>query len=195
MQALNRKIILSPPNLITFGRIAVIPVIAVLMMYISPENSQKTNINLSLAAAFFFILAGISDLIDGHFARKYKMVSLFGKFFDPMADKLIHMTVMVLMIPLDRLPAWLVVILLFREIFITGLRSVAAGEGIIIDSGDWGKKKTAWTNVALAGLLIWYPIFGASAYTIGWISMGVAVFYNLISGVQYTVVFFKDMKS
>jgi len=192
MQALNRKILFSPPNLITFGRIAVIPIIAILMMLIGPQNSEDTNRLLSRAAAFFFIIAGISDLVDGYFARKYKMVSLFGKFFDPMADKLIHMTVMVLMIPLGRLPAWLVVILLFREIFVTGLRSVAAGEGIIIDAGEWGKKKTAWTNVGLSALLLWYPVGDASAYTVGWTAMTVAVVYNLISGIQYTAVFFKQ---
>ncbi len=193
MQAINRKVLLSAPNLITFGRIAVIPIIATLMLLIGPHRSEEANKTLSLVAAFFFILAGISDLVDGYFARKYQMVSLFGKFFDPMADKLIHMTVMVLMIPLGRMPAWIVVIMLFREIFVTGLRGVAAGEGIIIDASDWGKKKTAWTNVGLSALLIWYPIFGANAYTVGWFAMTVAITYNLISGYLYTVSFFKDL--
>lgn len=193
MTTLNRQVLLGLPNLLTFARIAVIPIIAFLMMAIGPHNTLQTNRFLSFTAAGIFIFAAVSDLVDGYFARRYGMVSLFGKFVDPMADKLIHMTVMILMIPLGRLPAWFVVVLLFREIFITGLRAVAAGEGMIMGAGEWGKKKTAWTNVGLSALLLYYPIYGVSSYTVGWVAMVVATFYNIVSGVQYTVMFFKEI--
>lgn len=192
MNTLNRQVLLSLPNLLTFSRIAVIPIMALLMMGIGPQNTLQTNRFLSFTAAGIFIFAAISDLVDGYLARRYGMASLFGKFIDPMADKLIHMTVMILMIPLGRLPAWLVVVLLFREIFITGLRAVAAGEGVIIGAGEWGKKKTAWTNVGLSALLLYYPIYGVSSYTVGWFAMAMATVYNIISGAQYTVMFFRE---
>lgn len=193
MSNLDKKTLLNVPNLVTYGRIILIPVIAALMMIQGPQYSFETNRLLSLIAASIFILTGISDLLDGYYARKYQMTSLMGKFFDPMADKLVHMTVLILLIPMGRMPAIIPVILLFREIYIMGLRAIAAGEGMIIQAGKSGKRKTAWLNVSLAALIIHYPLGPASSFTVGWVAMVFAMYYSLYSALEYSILFFKSM--
>lgn len=189
----HRKTFFNIPNILTYSRIALIPVVVGLMMAQSPENSFETNRLLSWLSAAAFIVAGVSDLVDGYYARKYAMVSVMGKFIDPMADKLIHMAVMVQMIPMGRLPAWLVIILLFREILITGIRSAAVGEGLVIAASDSAKKKTAWLNVGLGALLVYYPIMDLNCYTVGWVALAIGSYYSLWSGAQYVVLFVKQM--
>jgi CDP-diacylglycerol--glycerol-3-phosphate 3-phosphatidyltransferase len=187
------------PNIITFGRILVIPIIAVLLMFVAEADDVDYNKKLSLWTAVIFTIAAISDLVDGYYARKYGEVSIAGKFFDPMADKLIHMTAMVMLIPLGRLPAWLVVILLFREIFITGLRSMAVGEGVIIDAATWGKRKTAWLNVGIIALIVHYPVLSGTfletnSRSVGLVCLVIATLYSMASGIAYTWDFFSKMK-
>ncbi len=172
-----------------------IPLVMVFMMIQGDHRSFEFNRNASLIAAFLFILAGISDVVDGYYARKLGQVSLMGKFIDPIADKLIHMAVMVVMVEMSHLPAWLVVLHLFREFAVSGLRSVAAGEGIIIDAGSAGKIKTAWLNISLACLIIYYPLFTISAYTLGWVSMVIATGYSFYSGMEYFYLFYKQVKA
>lgn len=186
------------PNLITIGRILVIPILAVLLHRLNGTDlaADKT---LSLWAMILFAVAGISDLVDGYYARKYGQVSVMGKFFDPMADKLIHMTAMIFLIPLGRITAWLTCVILCREIFITGLRSMAAGEGIIIDAGAWGKKKTALFNIGLSALILHHNVFPGTFFQINtvfiaMICMYAGLFMSVLSGVEYTVVFFNRMK-
>lgn len=195
MESTAKKNIWNVPNILTLGRIGVIPVIFILLVLQSSNRSFETNKNLALASAIIFILAGISDLVDGFYARRYQMVSLMGKFFDPMADKLIHLAVMVLLIPMGRFPAWLAVLHLTREIFVSSLRSVAAGEGLIISASQMAKKKTAWLNVGLAALLIHYDILGANAFSFGWVATGIGTVYSLVSGAEYGVLFFKELKN
>ena len=106
------------PNLITLARIAVIPLVVGLMMFENPVNCFWATIIFSLAA--------ITDWLDGYLARKWKIVSIMGQFLDPMADKLIVMATMIMLIALDRLPAWAVFVILAREMVVTGLRSFPA---------------------------------------------------------------------
>lgn len=194
MSPINRKILFNVPNLMSLGRMGAIPIIMAFMMLQGPHRPFEQNRLLSLFSAVPFIAAAIFDMVDGFWARKYGQVSTMGKLIDPMADKLVHMAVMIMLIPMGRFPAWLCVILLFREFLITGLRSVAAGEGIIIQAAELGKQKTAWTNVGLSALLIHYPLFGVSAYTVGWVCVGVGVFFNIVSGVQYVTAFLATKK-
>jgi len=165
------------------------------MAMVDPTRNMGYNLAMCQWAMFVFVVAGISDLVDGYYARKYGAVSMMGKFIDPMADKLIHMTAMVMLIPLERMPAWLVVVFLFREILISGLRAVAAGEGLIIDAASWGKKKTAWLNFGLAGLIYYYPMFPGTVYEIdpymtGWICLIIALVYSVASAGVYVKDFF-----
>lgn len=175
-----------------------IPIVVVLLSLIGPNKSYEYNWAMSFWTAVIFSLAAISDLVDGYYARKYGAVSVMGKFIDPMADKLIHMAAMVMLIPLGRLPAWIVVILLFREIFISGIRAMAAGEGLIIDAATWGKRKTAWLNLGLICIILYYPWFAHTKYEInvygvGMICLVVGFFYSVASAVNYTVHFFNKV--
>lgn len=181
------------PNLLTYSRILVIPVILIFMGIQSPEKSLETNKLYSYIAAILFVIAGISDLVDGYFARKLGQVSILGKLADPLADKLIHMGVMIMMVKMAIMPAWLVILLLFREMTITGLRGIAATQGIVIDAGRLGKNKTALLNVSLTALLLNYGLWGLNSYTIGWVTMVMATIISMISGFQYIYLFFKQL--
>jgi len=140
---------LNIPNLLTFGRIVAIPFFVWLLDVPSPERG--------FWASILFTLAAITDLLDGYLARKLGVVSVLGKFLDPLADKLIVMAALVWMVPMGRIPAWVVVLLLGREISVTGLRSVAASEGVVISAGNEGKTKTALQMIGIIALVLGYP--------------------------------------
>jgi CDP-diacylglycerol--glycerol-3-phosphate 3-phosphatidyltransferase len=104
-----------------------------------------------------FTLAAITDILDGWLARRMNVVSVLGKFLDPLADKLIVMASLVWMVPMGRIAGWIVIVLLAREISVTGLRSVAASEGVVIAAGSEGKTKTALQMIGIVALLVGYP--------------------------------------
>lgn len=139
----------NPPNLITLARIALIPFFMVLLMMESRRNSFWASILFGLAAG--------TDFLDGYLARKLKLITTFGKFIDPLADKLITMGAYVGLVQLARLPAWVVVVILARELIISGLRTIAISEGIVIAASQGGKWKTALQLVGIIALLVWYP--------------------------------------
>jgi CDP-diacylglycerol--glycerol-3-phosphate 3-phosphatidyltransferase len=140
---------LNIPNLLTMGRILMIP----LFLWFLDKGTPRGG----LWAAIVFSLAAITDVLDGYLARKLDVVSVLGKFMDPLADKLIVMASLVWMIPMGRIPAWVVVVLLAREISVTGLRSVAASEGVVISAGQEGKTKTALQMIGIIALVLGYP--------------------------------------
>lgn len=184
------------PNMISYVRILLIPALAILIGLMHPELGKDANWTYAAWATIIFSLAGVSDLVDGYYARKYKAVSTMGKFIDPMADKLIHMTAMIMLIPLGRLPAWVVVVLLFREIFITGVRAVAAGEGLIIPAADAGKMKTVWLNFGLGGMIYFYPILAGTRWEVNIygtavLCMVLGFLFSVISAIMYTTQFIK----
>src|SRR5258708_6240542 len=122
------------PNMLTLGRILLIPIFVWFTYDATPLYS--------LLAAVVFTVAAITDVIDGYLARRWNLVTVVGKFMDPLADKLIVMAAMVMMVRLGRLAAWAVIVLLAREFIVSGLRTIAAGEGIVIAAGQEGKWKT-----------------------------------------------------
>jgi CDP-diacylglycerol--glycerol-3-phosphate 3-phosphatidyltransferase len=144
-----KKDIFNIPNLITLFRIILIPVVAVLIAYESPRNC--------FLAALFFSIASGTDFVDGYLARRLGLITITGKFLDPLADKLMVITSLVMLIPLNRVPAWLVVILLAREFSITVLRALASQEGLVLAAGQEGKAKAALQMVGIVGLLVHYP--------------------------------------
>src|SRR5216684_6215637 len=173
---------LSTPNLVTLFRIAMAPILVWLLMDSGPGAAA--------AATGVFFIATVSDYFDGYLARSYNSVSTLGKFLDPMADKLVVMTALIMLTGMARMPhvpAWMVVVLVCRETLVTGLRAVAAAEGLIVGAEELGKYKMALQAIAIHGLLIHYTYmhvdFFAAGMFILWLAMGVSVW----SGVDYYV--------
>lgn len=137
------------PNLMTLARIFMIPAVIVLLTRGNPRDC--------LWAALVYALAAITDVLDGWVARLQGLVSVLGKFLDPLADKLLVASTLVFLVQMGRMPAWAVALLLCREITITALRSIASAEGIVIAAGDGGKAKTALQMVGLICLILGYP--------------------------------------
>ncbi|MGO9836064.1 MAG: CDP-diacylglycerol--glycerol-3-phosphate 3-phosphatidyltransferase [Polyangiaceae bacterium] len=140
---------LNLPNLLTMGRIVAIPFFVWLLDLPTPVRG--------FWACIVFTAAAITDVLDGYLARKLGVVSVLGKFLDPLADKLIVMAALVWMVPMGRISAWAVVLLLAREISVMGLRSVAASEGVVISAGQEGKTKTALQMMGIIALVLGYP--------------------------------------
>jgi CDP-diacylglycerol--glycerol-3-phosphate 3-phosphatidyltransferase len=169
--------IFNLPNTLTLFRIACIPLLVLLLFF-----PHKTA---SFLAALVFGLASISDLLDGFLARRRKLVTTLGKFLDPLADKLVVSAALIMLIPLGRVPAWMVVVIVGRELAITGLRTVAVSEGQVISADYLGKQKMVFQIVAILGLLLHYEYFGVNFHAVGMFFMWVAVIMTLWSGFNY----------
>ena len=181
---------LNLPNLLTMLRIVLIPVVLWLLSRGSPFDCYL--------AALVYMLAAITDFLDGYLARKRNLVSVLGKFLDPLADKLMVMASLVWMVTLGRVPAWLVVVLIGREITVTGLRGIASNEGIVIAAGQEGKSKTALQMVGLICLILGYPYhinFGIHDFgMVDLVGIGRALVYlslvfSVVSALQYGSLF------
>ena len=165
------------PNSITAARVLAIPVVVWLML--------DGGFARSWAAGWLFIFAIIGDFLDGYFARKLNLQSKMGAFLDPLADKLIVGTVLIMLVPLGRVEAWLVALLIGREVTITALRAVAANDGIVIAASKWGKYKTAFQGTALSLLCLHYPLLGVDLHHVGYGTLWVATVFSLWSGWDY----------
>lgn len=162
---------------ITLVRVALIPVY-MLLMYISGGQP-----GLWLWLGFgVFVLASVTDYVDGHIARKYEQVSDFGKFLDPLADKLLVIAAMTLFCQWGQMPAWVLMLVLTREFAVTGLRLIAVGKGKVIAAGWSGKVKTASTMVGLCVMMV-FP--GVS--WLCWTVVVVIAITTLYSGVEYFI--------
>ena len=162
---------------ITLVRVAFIPAFMVLM-YLSGGAAN----GWMLSALAVFIIASLTDFIDGHIARKYNQVSDFGKFLDPLADKLLVISAMAMFCEWGVMPAWALMIVLTREFAVAGLRLVAAPKGTVIAAGKSGKFKTASTMVGLCVMMAFPGIAWLS-----WVVIGIIVATTLYSGVEYFI--------
>lgn len=145
-------------------------------------------------AAFVIAIMGLTDLLDGYLARKWRLESLVGKFLDPLADKLVLMVGLVMLLELDRVSVWLVIVLLTRELLITGLRGIAVGEGIVIPAGRAGKFKLIFQMVGL-GFLMWYgSAFGLPAVKVGTVILWIGLLISVGSGFAYMRDFFQALR-
>ena len=181
----ENKEIFNLPNCITMVRIAVMPVLFFLVL--SPGRI------FSLIIAILFIAASVTDILDGYVARRYNIVTKMGKLLDPIADKLLISTAMIMMIPIGRIPAWIVVIIIMRDIFVDGLRSIASSEGLIIQARTLGKQKTLCQIIAVSALLIHYPIFWIDAHVVGTVVLYIALILTVWSGADYFRQFHRDI--
>jgi CDP-diacylglycerol---glycerol-3-phosphate 3-phosphatidyltransferase len=182
MASLRRELT-NLPNLVTMGRVVLIPFVLFFIDNFSPLRS--------FIASLLYLGAAAGDALDGYLARSRGQVSMLGKFLDPLADKLIVTAVLVFMVALGRARPWVVVVLIGRDLAITGLRSIASAQGLVISASDSGKIKTALQLVAIMMLLIYfrYPVLG-TGIVLDYERAGTYVLYislavSLFSGAQY----------
>jgi CDP-diacylglycerol--glycerol-3-phosphate 3-phosphatidyltransferase len=196
MDAVKRREFLNLPNYISLGRILSIPVLVVIMMLINDARAENHiwNAFWSLVAAVIYAAASLTDMIDGFLARRYKIEGTFGKFFDPLADKILNVGAMIMLIPLGRMPAWFVVILFTREVAITMLRGVAANERLVISASRWGKYKTAFGNFGVSFIILHYPYLGVHWNMVGWALLIISAVFSVGSGVHYVWRFIGELK-
>jgi CDP-diacylglycerol---glycerol-3-phosphate 3-phosphatidyltransferase len=173
------------PNTITLIRIGVVPFLFILL--VDPGQFW------SLTLAILFVAASITDLIDGYVARKYQLITTMGKFLDPIADKLVINTAMILMIPIGRIPAWIVAITIMRDLIVDGIRSIASAEGVFISASRLGKQKTLAQIIAVTALMINYQFLGADAHLVGMVILYFALVLTIYSGVDYFVKYYLSM--
>jgi CDP-diacylglycerol--glycerol-3-phosphate 3-phosphatidyltransferase len=161
-------------------RIALVPVLVCLLLFPGPAPS-------AIAAGVFFV-ATLSDFFDGYIARSYGSGTTLGKFLDPLADKLLVVSVLIMLAAMPRfprVPAWMVVVLVMREIAVTGLRAMAAAEGQVMAAEELGKYKMALQAIAIQGLLIHYVYFHIDFFAAGMFILWIAMAVSIWSGVDY----------
>ncbi len=179
------------PNKLTFLRILLIPVM-IIIAYIPYLNENTLFLNISIANfvnVIIFAIASITDALDGMIARKYNLVTTFGKFADPLADKLLVMAAMIILMLQGVFPMWAVVVILSREFIVTGIRLVAVDTGKVIAASNLGKIKTIATMVALIVLFFWQAHIVVEY--VGLVLAYIATFFTIISGFDY---FYKNRK-
>jgi CDP-diacylglycerol--glycerol-3-phosphate 3-phosphatidyltransferase len=184
---LKRRVIWNLPNALTIGRIMAIPIIVFLLFY--PGKV------VSFIASIIFLVAAITDGLDGYIARRQNVVTTLGKFLDPLADKLLVITSLIMLIHLGRVPAWIVAIIAGREMAVTGLRAIAINEGIIISASQLGKYKTLLQVIATTTLICHYSYYSIDFHNVGIIFLWPALVLTMWSGLEYFKGFFRQWGS
>lgn len=166
------------PNKLTLLRVFMIPIF-LLVLFLAPEPVNR------YVAVVIFIVASLTDMLDGKIARKYNLVSNFGKFMDPLADKLLVMSALVSMVALEDLAAWVVIIILAREFAITGFRTLAMEANIVMAASWWGKVKTTTQMIMIPVVLLQLPF--SCMPVVENILVALAVFFTIFSGADYMI--------
>jgi CDP-diacylglycerol---glycerol-3-phosphate 3-phosphatidyltransferase len=181
----QRAITRNIPNLLSGVRILAIPVVVFFLTSPGPQAS--------FLAALIFSLASVTDLLDGYIARQQKRETAVGKLLDPLADKLLILSCMIMLIPLERIPAWMVVLIIGREVAVTGLRGIASAEGFVIAASRLGKAKLIFQTLSLIGLMLHYRYLGIDFHILGMILLWVALVITLWSGIDYFGKFYRKI--
>ena len=174
------------PNTITMLRMGVVPVLLLLPMADDKGSSQLI--------AWCFIVGALTDLLDGWLARRGKQVTSIGKLLDPLADKLLVSTALIVLLAIGRIPiwaTWMVVVIVGRELAVTGLRGIASAGGQVVAASWLGKTKAVSQNIAIGALLFHYPTVGIPAHEVGMIFLAVATALTLWSGYAYFADYFR----
>ena len=164
------------PNKLTTARVIMIPFFLVFLMTNFFEGSNYV-------ALAIFIIASLTDMLDGKIARKYNLVTNFGKFMDPLADKLLVSSALICLVALNKIPAWIVIVIIAREFIISGFRLVAADNGVVIAASYWGKFKTAFQMVTVIVLILNIP--GEVFAVIGTVLIYISLVLTVISLIDY----------
>lgn len=172
-----RETLTSPPNLVTLLRVGSVPVLVALLYLEGPV--------FSWIAGGLFLAASLTDLLDGWMARRMKRVSVLGQYLDPLADKLLISSMLVMLVAQGQVPAWAAIVIICREIAVTGLRAVAASRGFSVPSDFLGKSKTAVQMLAVLLLILHYPVAGFDPHYWGLAVLWLAVAITVWSGLGY----------
>lgn len=174
------------PMWLTMGRIFSVPLV---VGFMAPQTFVY-----NLIAAAIFTIASITDYYDGYFARKYNAVSNMGKFMDPIADKILVSSVLILLVTKNLVDPYMVILIIARDTYISGIRSVAAADNIIISAKPTGKWKTGVQMVAIPALMIG-DLWGIPVAKIAYFSLWVAVLLSVFSGAEYYLAYLKAKKN
>lgn len=172
---------LNLPTIITLSRIILIP----FFVLTAPDRP--------FLGALIFGLASVTDFLDGYLARKTGQITKFGIILDPIADKFLIISALILLVDMARLSAWIAIAIIVREFLVTGLRAVALSKDIVIPAELGGKLKTFSQITAILCLIISMNIFGIDLYDVGIVFIWIALVLSVVSGVQYTVSFWKKL--
>ena len=165
------------PNKLTILRMALVPFfVAALLM-------SATNEPLKWVALVLFIIASLTDFADGYIARKYNLITNFGKFMDPLADKILTISGMICLIELGRIPSWIVVIIVAREFIISGFRQIAAENGVVIAANYWGKFKTNFQMFMIIFMIMNIPKLQILTDILMWIALALTII-SLVTYIQ-----------
>jgi CDP-diacylglycerol--glycerol-3-phosphate 3-phosphatidyltransferase len=184
----ERSVIWTLPNFLSFFRIGIIPVLVYLLTF-----TDRVSATL---AALLFLIASITDYFDGYLARRNRSVSDLGKILDPLADKLMVASALIMLAAMDRpgqpsVPAWLVVVIIARESAVTLIRGIALSEGIVMHAETLGKYKFILQSFAVVGLLLHYPYWGMDFYVAGIYFLALSAAVAVWSGIGYHLQFFR----
>ena len=157
------------PNKLTVVRMALVP------FFVAALLLSKTNDPLKWVALALFVIASLTDFADGYIARKYNLITNFGKFMDPLADKILTISGMICLIELGRIPSWIVVIIVAREFIISGFRLVAAENGVVIAANYWGKFKTTFQMIMIILMIMNIPQLQIVTNIVMWIALALTL--------------------
>jgi len=181
MNSLHQKQVLNLPNLLTLIRIGSIPILILILH--SPGKDW------SIIAAIVFCMAGLTDLMDGWIARRMESVTIFGQYLDPLADKLLISSMLIMLTALNRITVWMTIIIICREITVTGMRALVAKHNLQLPSNYLGKWKTVLQTLGIFLLLLHYPLAGFDPQFWGGGFMWLVVFITTYSGLSYAIRF------
>lgn len=184
------------PNKLTIFRIILVPILVIISFINMPGELLGVPMNM-IIMGIIFIIASITDKLDGYYARKNNQITTFGKFLDPIADKILVLAAMIIFVEVGKLPGWVPIIVLFREFIVSGYRLVAVEkQGTVVAASIWGKLKTATQMVALTLMFVDANKFGAifTEHLEGWafginflttVLMGISIIATVFSGYEY----------
>ena len=170
------------PNTLTIMRVLLIPVFIFFLSFHTPPPQLW-----ALASAAIYLIASLTDWLDGYIARRTGQVTKFGKLFDPIADKLLTSSALILLVAMNEIPAWIAIVIIGREYAVTGLRAAASSEGHIIPAFEGGKAKMLFQTIAIVALLLdtGFKSSWLDSYLIGTVAIWIAMVLAVVSGAQY----------
>ena len=184
------------PNRLTFFRMLMIPVVVLALYFLkdTPDSLSSYKIWLGHLACWIFVIASITDFLDGYIARKRNIVTVFGSFLDPIADKFLVVSSLIMLLYLDRVHAIVVIVLVLREMYMTSLRLLALGEGINVPVSSMGKWKTGTQMVATPMLMIYDKFLGVDLVLLGTILIYISSFLSMLSALIYSLNMIKKLR-